>query len=725
MSPPPALPVCPPVKIPYLRRRADRSPPLPTRHPLFQLSEPGDDENRDIEITMPQPRTKILKNINRKDIFYFPLYHKTEKNYICHRAFVRMKKHEDISITPDHSKFRHESGKSPDTDTATGLLHVQPAYWWAGMKCPTLQVLLHGDDVAACEVELTSSDVRIAGIVRPGNPRYLLLYLDLDGAAAQRFDILLRHAGKTRHVHYTLKARTIRGRHTFDAADVVYLLVPDRFAAGNSASGNGKEMLEATCGQGPDERHGGNIAGITAHLDYLADLGVTALWPTPLLENDMPACSYHGYAITDYYAVDPRLGTNEEYRHMVNEAHARGIKVLQDMVFNHCGNRNFLFTDRPANDWFSFNGRYVQTSHNISAMSDPYAAKEERKLAQDGWFVENMPDFNLRNPYVADYLVQNSIWWIEFAGIDGIRQDTYPYADPQTMAQWCARVEAEYPGFNIVGETWLNNNVGISYWQKGCPLSAGFKSGLPTVMDFPLMERMAPAVDELTDDWGAGLNRIYDYLSQDCVYADPMHLLTFLDNHDTSRFARNAAEAACPHRYRQALTLLLTLRGIPQLYYGDEIGMYADKADGDGMLRQNFPGGFPGDEADAFTPQGRTEEQNRQFDFARRLLRWRRANAAVARGAFKHFSVKDGVYVYSRSGGGHTATVLLNGTDKAVQVGLERYREVLPAAAAKDVVTGRTTDLSKTLSLGARDVIILDFNEQESYNTSDSKEKGS
>lgn len=637
-----------------------------------------------------------------------------------------MKKHEDISQPPDVSEFRHGSGKARHTDTANGALRVQPPCWWAGMKCPTLQVLLHADGIAACKaVELTAGDVRIAGIVRPGSPHYLLLYLDLDGAAAQRFDILLHYDGSARRIPYVLRERTPRERHTFDAADTVYLLVPDRFANGNPANDVVEGMLETTCGPGPDERHGGDIAGIVAHLDYLADLGVTALWPTPLLENNMPACSYHGYAITDYYAIDPRLGTNEEYRHLVDEAHTRGIKVLQDMVFNHCGNHNFLFRERPANDWFSFNGRYVQTSHNISAMSDPHAARVERTSAQDGWFVETMPDFNLRNPHVADYLVQSSIWWIEYAGIDGIRQDTYPYADPQTMAQWCARVDAEYPGFNIVGETWLNNNVGVSYWQKGSPLAAGFNSGLPTVMDFPLMERMAQAVDELTDEWGSGLNRIYDYLSQDRVYADPMHLLTFLDNHDTSRFARNAAEAARPQRYRQALAMLLTLRGIPQLYYGDEIGMYADKAEGDGMLRQNFPGGFPGGEADAFTAQGRTEAQSRLFGFARRLLRWRRANADLARAAFKHFSVKDGIYVYARQAAGHTATVLLNGTDSEVQVDLERYREVLPATEASDVVTGRRVKLGRTLPIGARDVMILDFNVQESYNISDSKEKGS
>lgn len=602
------------------------------------------------------------------------------------------------------------------------LHHVQPAYWWAGMKHPKLQVLLHGDGLAGCDVALTAHGVKLERTVRPANPHYLLLYLDLGQAEPQRFDILLRREGETRHVAYELRARQPRHRATFDAADVVYLLVPDRFADGCPETDIVSGLREQACGPGSDERHGGDIAGIVDHLDYFTDLGVTTLWPTPLLVNDMPSCSYHGYAITDYYEVDPRFGTNEDYRRMVEAAHAHGLKVLQDMVFNHCGSGNFLYTDRPADDWFNHSARFVPTSHCTSAVSDPHAARSERDAVQRGWFDRNMPDLNQRNPLVWDYLVQSSIWWIEFAGIDGIRQDTYPYADPEAMARWCQRVEEEYPGFNIVGETWLNSNVGVSYWQKDSPVAAPFNSQLPTVMDFPLMNVLNAVVDETTDAGEAGLARLYDYLSQDAVYADPLHLLTFLDNHDTSRFARSRPQAAIPWRYRQALTLLLTLRGIPQLYYGDEIGMFATKAQGDGMLRQNFPGGFPGDVRSAFTPKGRTAAQNRLFDFASRLLHWRRENADLARGTFKHFSVKDGIYVYARQAGRRTATVLLNGRDRPARCALERYREVLPASVAYDVISGREVTLGETLALEARGVLLLDFRQIKRYGIIKQKE---
>ena len=456
---------------------------------------------------------------------------------------------------------------------------------------------------------------------------------------------------------------------------------------------------------------GAICAGMTAALDYLGDLGITAVWPTPLLINDMPATSYHGYAITDYYQVDPRYGSNDDYCRFVETAHAKGIKVVQDMVFNHCGSKNFLFTDLPDSTWFNYNSHYVQTSYKISAVSDSHAAVEDARNAQDGWFVDAMPDFNQRNHHVLTYLIQNSIWWIEYAGIDGIRQDTYPYADRKAMAQWNEAVKREYPHFTIVGETWLNNNVGVSYWQKDSPVApATDNSQLPCVMDFPLMNLLNSALDEETNEWDRGLARIYDYISQDAVYANPDNLLTFLDNHDTPRFARRVEQANHPHRYRQALTLLLTLRGIPQVYYGDELAMAADKDRGDGALRQNFPGGFPGDTVNAFTHHRLTPLMQQTFDFTRKLLRWRRGNEVIAKGQLKHYAVKNGTYVYSRYYKGRRVTVIINGTDKPVCLPLARYAEVLPAAQAYDVISGRTIQLdTDSLQLGVRDVLVLDF----------------
>ena len=588
---------------------------------------------------------------------------------------------------------------------------VQPTFWWSGMHNPSLQILIHGQGVGQSSVTLSTADVKVDSIVRPTNPNYLLLYLNTAKAGSGKFDIVLTNAKKKQRVPYELRQREERTIHSFSSADVLYLLMPDRFANGDKRNDVVKGMLETTSSQAPDARHGGDIAGMRQHLDYLQELGVTAVWPTPLLVNDMPSHSYHGYAITDYYTIDPRYGTNDDYKAFVDDAHKHGLKVVQDMVFNHCGSRNFLFTDLPDTTWFNYGSRYVQTSYKIASVTDPHASKEDAENAQDGWFVESMPDFNQRNPHVMRYLIQNAIFWIEYAGIDGIRQDTYPYADRRAMAQWCKEIEEAYPGFNIVGETWINNNVGVSSWQHGSPLikTPTDDSQLPTVMDFPLMGRIAQAVDEETNEWDKGLAVLYDYLSQDAVYADPMRLLTFLDNHDTPRFAQTLRQASNTRRYRQALTLLLTLRGIPQLYYGDEVAMWGDKSKGDGALRKNFPGGFEGDSINAFTGEGLTPLMSSTLAFTQRMLRWRKTNVAVQQGSLRHFTVKDGIYVYSRNYQGHVVTVLVNGTDSPASVSLSRYAEVLPKNEAVDVVSGRRVTLDSCLQMDVRGVMVLDF----------------
>ncbi len=600
--------------------------------------------------------------------------------------------------------------------------HVHPLSWWAGMKDPILQVMLHGQDIASGDAVLENAvGLTLKETVRVDNPNYLFLYIDTQGAPAQQFTI---RVGKQR-IPYELQQRESVVRKTFDASDVVYLLMPDRFANGHSEvvteTKNPKSkatpvlkrwaaMREPVCDRNePFGRHGGDLAGMTQRLDYLADLGVTAVWPTPVMVNDMERESYHGYAITDYYQVDPRFGTNDEYRQFVGEAHRRGLKVIQDMVFNHCGSGNFLFTDMPQRDWFNFQGEYVQSSYKTGAVGDIHASALDRSLTVDGWFVPTMPDLNQRNRLVSDYLIQSSLWWIEWAGIDGIRQDTYPYNDFDAMVRWCERVELEYPGFNIVGEAWINNNVGVAYWQKDSKLSAPLNSKLRTVMDFPLMSLLNSVVDEETDVWNNGYARLHEYLSQDVVYADPNHLLTFLDNHDTDRFQKTPEQAQDTTRYKQALTLLLTLRGIPQIYYGDEVGMAANKAKGDGELRQDFPGGWPGDENDAFTAEGRTPLQNWYFNFARNLLQWRKTNRTVQFGRLVHYHVRNGVYVYARQLDGHTVTVLLNGTGKSQVLDMAPYEEVMPHSQAKNILTHRTVTIGQKMHLRPREVRVLEF----------------
>ena len=518
---------------------------------------------------------------------------------------------------------------------ASTIKKVAPTFWWAGMKNPELQILLYGDRISSADVSLSADNITLQEVVKQENPNYLVLYLDLSKAAPQNFDIILKQGKKQTKIPYELKQRRPNASAVegFDSSDVLYLIMPDRFANGNPSNDIIPGMLEGNVDRNePFARHGGDLKGIENHLDYIADLGVTSIWLNPIQENDMKEGSYHGYAITDYYQVDRRFGSNEEFRKLTQEANAKGLKVVMDMIFNHCGSDNYLFKDMPSKDWFNFEGNYVQTSFKTATQMDPYASDYEKKIAIDGWFTLTMPDFNQRNRHVATYLIQSSIWWIEYAGINGIRQDTHPYADFDMMARWCKAVNEEYPKFNIVGETWLGNNALISYWQKDSRLAYPKNSNLPTVMDFPLMEEMNKAFDEETTEWNGGLFRLYEYLSQDIVYSHPMSLLTFLDNHDTSRFYRSEADTKNLDRYKQALTFLLTTRGIPQIYYGTEILMAADKANGDGLLRCDFPGGWPNDTKNCFDAANRTPQQNEAFSFMQKLLQWRKGNEVIAKG---------------------------------------------------------------------------------------------
>lgn len=592
--------------------------------------------------------------------------------------------------------------------------HVDPAFWWAGMKNPELQVLVYADKVADSKVSITAKSARIKETIQLENDNYLLIYLDISEAMPEKFNIILQQGKKQKVIPYELKERKAGSsqREGFDSSDVLYLLMPDRFANGDTSNDVIKDMREAMVDRNdPFARHGGDFKGITEHLDYIQHLGVTAVWLNPILENDMKEGSYHGYATTDYYKVDPRFGTNDEFVTLVDEAHNKGLKVVMDMIFNHCGSEHYFFTDRLSPDWFNFPEKYVQTSFKTSTQYDPYVSDYDKKRAVDGWFAESMPDLNQQNPHVERYLIQNSIWWIEFAGIDGIRQDTHPYADFDMMSRWCREVTEEYPDFNIVGETWYANNIGIAYWQKDNKLAIPENSNLRSVMDFPLTFAMEKAFDEETDGED-GFTRLYEVLAQDIVFPHPMDLLVFLDNHDLSRFFRTSPGISDLPRYKQAIAFLLTTRGIPQIYYGTEILMAADKANGDGKLREDFPGGWPGDKQNAFVASGRTQLQNDAFDYIRKLLNWRKGNEIIAKGSLKHFSPSQtGVYVYERKYNGKSVVVFMNGSKNAKNLDLTSYKEVLPQSNAKDVISGRTVDLSKpTLELKPRDMLILEFN---------------
>ena len=589
---------------------------------------------------------------------------------------------------------------------------IAPSYWWADMKNPELQILLYGNHISSSEVSLSGKGVILKEVVKQDNPNYLLLYIDLSEAEAQTFNIALKDGKKKLTIPYELKPRVRKGEDVkgFTSEDVLYLIMPDRFANGNPDNDIVEGMLENRVDRNDSfARHGGDLQGIADYLDYIADLGVTAIWLNPTQENDMKEGSYHGYAITDYYQLDRRLGSNEEFKTLVEKAHQKGLKVVMDMIFNHCGSENYLFKDKPSKEWFNFHSEYVQTSFKTASVMDVHASEYERKIATDGWFTSVMPDWNQRNRHVARYLIQNSIWWIEYTGINGIRQDTHPYADFDFMSEWCKEVLEEYPYFNIVGETWLNSNVLVSYWQKDSKLAAPRNSNLPTVMDFPLQSLMNQAFDEETGEWGGGLYKLYDYLTQDIVYADPMNLLVFFDNHDTSRFATTDEKADNLTRYKQTITFLLTTRGIPQIYYGTEILMAADKANGDGLLRCDFPGGWQNDAKNCFEATNRTPQQNEAFSFMQKLLQWRKGNEVIAKGKLKHFAPNKGIYVYERKYGNQSVVVFLNGNDREQTIDLHPYQEILSTSSAHDLLTDKKIELRNELTLPSRGIYLLAF----------------
>jgi glycosidase len=589
-------------------------------------------------------------------------------------------------------------------------LKVEPAFWWSGMKNTELQLMVYGQDIASYRASVDHPGVYLKSAVALESRNYLLLYLDVAEAQPGSFQLTFTNGKKKLSHAYELKARmekasAIKG---FDASDVLYLIMPDRFANGDPT--NDQIPLRTPYRIDRNEqgaRHGGDLAGIEQHLDYIESLGVTAIWLNPVLENDMEGGSYHGYATTDYFRVDPRFGTNDDYVRLIEKAHGKGMKVVMDMIFNHCGSDHPWLKDIPSRDWFNHTGRYVQTNHAKESYFDPYASDYDFRTLVDGWFVPTMPDLNQQNPHVAKYLIQNSIWWIEYSRVDGIRQDTYPYADYEMMNAWCKAVEAEYPDYVIVGEAWMNYTIGSAFWQRGSRLNFGKPSELKAVMDFRLMGLSHTAFAEETS-WSGGLHAVYEHLCYDYVYADVSNVLRFLDNHDSDRFLPRMPERL--EAFKQGIALLLTIPGIPQLYYGTELLMHGSKEEGDGYVRRDVPGGWPGDSVNQFEPSGRTALQNEAWNYVQTLLKWRRGNEVIARGKMKHFAINEGVYVYERSLEGKSVLVVMNGASRETVVALDRYAEVIRGKrSGRDVVTRRIVRLDKELKLAPKEVLIMEM----------------
>lgn len=601
---------------------------------------------------------------------------------------------------------------------------IDPANWFVGMKNTSLQLMVYGENIRQADVTTDYDGVKIDSIVRLDSPNYLLVYLNLEGVKPGEMTLNFKNGKAVKKVKYELKAREKRGeeRMGFTNADVLYMLMPDRFADGNPDNNDIKGMNPyKTDRSQPSLRHGGDLEGIRRHLDYFKELGVTALWFTPVLENNSPGGSYHGYATTDYYRVDPRFGTNDEYRRLTDEAHAKGLKIVMDMIFNHCGFEHPWIKDMPSKDWLNtpewlydrkdktkaeVSRKYMQTTYKLTPTVDPYASAIDLKETVDGWFVPSMPDLNQRNPHVIRYLIQNSIWWIETVGIDGIRMDTYPYADADAMALWMKTIDEEYPNFNVVGETWVSDPPYTAAWQKDSKISQR-NSYLKTVMDFSFHAKINQAKYENTDGSGNGMNRIYENFVYDYLYPNPSSVMAFVENHDTDRFLGNGRDTTA---LKQAMAILLTVKRIPQLYYGTEILMNGTKEKTDGYVRKDFPGGFPGDDHNAFTAGGRTPEENAMFTWLSRLLHWRQGNDVITKGSQTQFIPYNGVYVIARRYNGKNVMTVVNGTSRTTEFAVKRYAEVIGHnTEAKDVLTDRTVSLTDDTQLEPRKVMILEF----------------
>jgi glycosidase len=594
---------------------------------------------------------------------------------------------------------------------AAEITRMEPAFWWVGMKNPELQIMFYGKNIGSSDVQFNYPGVQMEKIVRPENPNYLFVYLEI-GKEAQpgNINFKLSDGKKTVSQTFELKKReTSKGMQGFGTSDVLYLIMPDRFANGNVSNDVWDD--EPINRNEQYARHGGDFAGIANHLDYLSDLGVTTIWLNPVMENKMyheGYQGYHGYAVTNFYQVDKRFGSNEDYRRLIEQIHQKDMKIVMDMIYNHCGIGHWWMKDLPYKDWINHQDGFVQTTHNLLTVADVHAPQSEIDAMTKGWFVPAMPDLNQKNPVLADYLIQNSIWWIEYAKIDGIRHDTHPYADYDFLVRWCKAVYDEYPDFNIVGESWYANSANLAWWQTGAKIS-GKESNLKTVMDFNLMGTVNQALS-LQSNNPNPFRSIYEVLALDFLYADLNNILVFLDNHDTSRFFKK--DETNLDRYKQALALLLTTRGIPQIYYGTEILMYGEKNEGDGLLRKDFPGGWTGDAVNAFTAAGRTDLQNEAWNYLHKLLQWRKANQAVAKGKLIHYAPtqENPCYVYARIADNSRLLVILNGSKDIQTLSPEKYKEVIGnAVSGKDIITDKPISLQEKIAVPAKGVYIIEY----------------
>jgi len=591
---------------------------------------------------------------------------------------------------------------------------VEPAFWWVGMKNPQLQLLVHGNEICNRQVTILYPGIKVLKVNRACSPNYLFVTLDInpETAKAGKFEVFLKQPSKT-DLSFTYELKNRRtdssNRQGFTSVDVMYLLMPDRFANGDTTNDNIASLPDKANRAEADGRHGGDLKGIQNHLDYIKELGATAIWCTPVQENNYERASYHGYAISDYYKIDPRFGSNDEYVGFVEASHQKGLKVIMDMVSNHCGIWNWWMNDLPFEDWIHQWPTYTQTNFKFNVIKDIHASNIDKKKFYEGWFDKTMPDMNQQNPYFWTYYIQNSIWWIEYANLDGMRMDTYPFNDRDAMATWAKSITDEYPHFNIVGETGLYNATDLAFWQKDANNVLKYNSQLPTVMDFVLQTSLSTCFNEHGHPWeNVGMNRIYNTIADDYLFANINNILIFAENHDTQRF--NHIINGDINKFKMAMSFLMTTRGIPQIYYGSEIGMTGNKDKGDGDIRHDFPGGWAGDSINAFTANGRTAVQNEYFNYISKLLNWRKDKPVIHTGLLTQYAPESDIYVYFRYNDKETIMVIINNNETDQPLKTDRFAESLKAyTSGTDVMTGVKYDLTSSIILPKESTLILEL----------------
>lgn len=591
---------------------------------------------------------------------------------------------------------------------------VEPPNWWIGMQYNEVELMVYGQDIASYSVSLdTYEGVTLKQIKQVPNKNYLFIDLKIDERALPGNLTLRFTKNETEPVihSYPLLKRDPESKNVagFNTSDAIYLITPDRFVngdTGNDTVDGLKEKADRTFKGG---RHGGDVQGIVNSLDYIKDLGFTAIWINPILENDMQTYSYHGYSTTDFYKVDPRYGSNESFKSLCKEASDKGMKVIMDMIANHCGLDHWWMQDLPSEDWINQWPEYTETNHKKTVILDPYASKIDYKQFFDGWFVPSMPDLNQRNESMAKYLIQNTLWWIEYSGISGIRMDTYPYPDMYFMSDWTKAVMDEYPNFNIVGEEWVTRPTIVSYWQKGKENKNGYTSYLKSLMDFPLQNALVTSLNK-EKTWASSWTDLYETLGQDYLYPDPNNLVVFPDNHDMSRIYTQLNEDF--DKYKLALTYIATVRGIPQIYYGTEILMKNPGTEDHGIIRSDFPGGWKNDKTNAFTGKGLSAKEKEAQEFVKKLMNWRKNSTLVHHGKLMHFAPKnqDEIYVMFRYNDKEKIMVVLNKNTKDMELDLKPYKEILgDRLTGKDILSGKEFTAAIKISVKAMGSLIIEI----------------